>query len=350
MYVAGVSSGMVGTNYTDELKAMGLSVPGALLQLWDFTGGVGGPIKRDRLWYFLNLRNQGSHSSVPSMFANKNAGDATKWTYEADTTRQSRSAANWSIVSLRLTAQATPRNKFNVWDEQKPCNAQPRRLRPRVPPAVVRGRLHLRRQRHASPETATYENRYQRVQQLTWQSPMTNRIFVQAGYGNYKTSWGGDELPGSVTRSLVRVTEQCAPSCAGNGGIANLTYRSGNWASHYMGQHNWNGSLSYVTGAHNMKFGYQGTFYADDEQYFTNDEKVAYRVNNAVPNLITLPPLRTRKLRTRYNALYAQSNGRLTDDVAGRGAFDHAWSYFLTRSSDRPGFLPTPIVYPQRRA
>jgi len=27
-----------------------------------------------------------------------------------------------------------------------------------------------------------------------------------------------------------------------------------------MGQHNWNGSLSYVTGAHNMKFGYQGTF------------------------------------------------------------------------------------------
>ena len=107
VYVAGVSSGMVGTNYTDELKAMGLSVPGELLKLWDFTGGVGGPIKRDRLWYFLNLRNQGSHSSVPSMFANKNAGDATKWTYEADTTRQSRTAGSWSIASLRVTAQAT---------------------------------------------------------------------------------------------------------------------------------------------------------------------------------------------------------------------------------------------------
>ena len=26
-----------------------------------------------------------------------------------------------------------------------------------------------------------------------------------------------------------------------------------------------------------MKFGYQGTFYADDEHAFTNDEKVVYR-------------------------------------------------------------------------
>jgi len=83
---------------------------------------VGGPFKKDRFWYFLNLRNQGSHSSVPSMFANKNAGDASKWTYEADPTRQSRTAGSWSIASLRVTAQASARNKFNVyWDEQKPC-------------------------------------------------------------------------------------------------------------------------------------------------------------------------------------------------------------------------------------
>jgi hypothetical protein len=330
---------------------MGLSVPGELLQLWDFTGGLGGPIKRDRLWYFLNLRNQGSHSSVPSMFANKNAGDPTKWTYEADTTRQSRTAGSWSIASLRVTAQASARNKFNVyWDEQKPCTgatatpqAEGCRQQPQDGGFIYGGSS------TASPETATYENRYQRVQQLTWQSPFTNRVFIQAGYGNYRTSWGGDELPGSVTRGLVRVTEQCAPSCAGNGGIANLTYRSGNWASHYMGQHNWNGSLSYVTGAHNMKFGYQGTFYADDEQYFTNDEKVAYRVNNAVPNLVTLTlHSNLRKLRTRYNALYAQEQwtfGRTT--LQGAVRFDHAWSYFPEQVVGPTRFLPTPIVFPQ---
>ena len=103
------------------------------------------------------------------------------------------------------------------------------------------------------------------MQQLTWNSPLTNRVLLTAGFGDYLTRWGGDEMPGNPTRSLVRVTEQCAPNCPLNGNIPNLTYRSANWASHWMGQHNWNASMTYVTGAHNMKVGYQGTFYADDE-------------------------------------------------------------------------------------
>src|SRR5687767_15155405 len=109
IYLAGVSKGMVGTNYTTELAAAGLGVPGKLLKLWDYTGGIGGPIKRDRLWYFLNLRSQGSHSSVTGMSANKNAGDPSKWFYEADTTRQSRAASGYSVASLRLALQASER-------------------------------------------------------------------------------------------------------------------------------------------------------------------------------------------------------------------------------------------------
>ena len=116
-----------------------------------------------------------------------------------------------------------------------------------------------------------------------------------------------------------------------------------------MGQHNWNASASYVTGAHNMKFGYQGTFYADDEQYFTNDEKVAYRVNNGIPNLITQTlHSNLRKLRTRYHAVYAQEQwtlGRMT--LQGAVRFDHAWSYSPEQIVGPTRFLPTPIVFPQ---
>ena len=51
-----------------------------------------------------------------------NAGDPTKWTYVADTSRPAVLAASYRIIALRLTAQATPRNKFTVfWDEQRPC-------------------------------------------------------------------------------------------------------------------------------------------------------------------------------------------------------------------------------------
>ena len=317
VYLANVTSGMVGNNYSDELRAAGLGVPGKLLKLWDYTLGLGGPIKRDRLWYFLNLRNQGAHSSVSGMFANKNAGTPS-WFYEADPTRQARTGASYNVASVRLTYQATPRNKFNVyWDEQKPCTgatynatADGCRQQPEDNDFIWGGSA------TAAPETATYENRFQRVQQVTWNSPLTNRVLLTAGFGDYLTRWGGDEMPGNPTRSLVRVTEQCAPSCPLNGGIPNLTYRSQNWASHWMGQHNWNASMTYVTGAHSMKFGYQGTFYVDDEHIFTNDERVVYRLNNGAPNLITqrLDP-NLRKLRTRYHAFYAQEQwtlGRMT--------------------------------------
>src|SRR5688500_13672915 len=185
VYLASVTENMVGSNYTPELQAAGLGAPGRLLKLWDFTAGVGGPIKKDRLWYFLNLRNQGSHSSVAGMFANRNAGDPTKWLYEADPTRQSRTAGSWSVAALRLTVQATPRNKFNVyWDEQKPCTGAAYREGCRTQPSegFIYGGAAT-----SAPETATYENRVQRVQQVTWSSPVTNRVLVQAGFGDFLT-------------------------------------------------------------------------------------------------------------------------------------------------------------------
>jgi hypothetical protein len=123
------------------------------------------------------------------MYANRNAGDPSKWTYDADTSRQSRTAGSWTVASLRLTAQATPRNKFNIyWDEQKPCtgatysaNDDGCRNQPSEGGFVYGGAG------TAAPETATYENRFQRVQQLTWNSPVTNRILLTAGFGDYLT-------------------------------------------------------------------------------------------------------------------------------------------------------------------
>ena len=41
--------------------------------MWDFNLGIGGPIAKDRLWYALNLREEG-RGTVPGMFANANAG------------------------------------------------------------------------------------------------------------------------------------------------------------------------------------------------------------------------------------------------------------------------------------
>src|SRR5207244_1765210 len=127
-YFAGVSSGMVGSNYTQELKDRGLRTPGDLLKLWDFSGSVGGPIKKDRVWYFFNAREEGSYRAVPGMYANLNAGILGKYTYVADLSRPAATAGSWRIANLRLTVQPSTRNKFNLfWDEQHPRSGGPSR-------------------------------------------------------------------------------------------------------------------------------------------------------------------------------------------------------------------------------
>src|SRR5215212_2773876 len=80
-YAATVTPGMVGSNYTDDLKARGLTTPGSFEKLWDYNIGVGGPIMKDRVWFFGQGRHEGYSNTIPGMFANANANDPTKWTY-----------------------------------------------------------------------------------------------------------------------------------------------------------------------------------------------------------------------------------------------------------------------------
>ena len=75
------------------------------------------------MWYFFNHRRVDAADAQPGIFANKNAGDPTKWTYEPDFTRQGRIDQKRNIYALRLTMQLTPKNKLSVfWDEQPQCS------------------------------------------------------------------------------------------------------------------------------------------------------------------------------------------------------------------------------------
>ena len=60
VYLSGVGGGMIGSNYSPELQAAGLTTPGKLLKQWDFTFGIGGPIVKDRLWYRVDGPRRGT--------------------------------------------------------------------------------------------------------------------------------------------------------------------------------------------------------------------------------------------------------------------------------------------------
>ena len=108
LYGSQVTEGMVGSNYTDDLKARGLTTPGGFTSVYDYNVGIGGPIKKDRVWWFLQVRNEGYEQRIPGMFANV---DPTAWFYVPDRTRPAYGAAKFQTTALRVTSQLSAKHR-----------------------------------------------------------------------------------------------------------------------------------------------------------------------------------------------------------------------------------------------
>ena len=180
---------------------------------------------------------------------------------------------------------------------------------------------------------------------------VTSRLLLDASYGSYHQDWNGREVPGN-NRDLIRVTEQCSTGCANNGGgVPGLVYRAQTWSADYMEPNRWQAAATYVTGAHNMKVGYQGVFHWNQVYTHTNNSNLEFRFDNGVPNQLTqtLRPYQTDS-RVRYDAFYAQdqwTRGKFTFQGALR--YDHAWSYFPAQEIPATNFLLEPLVFPESK-
>jgi hypothetical protein len=344
-YYSGMSGWMQGSNFTPELQAQGMTTPQKTLYLIDSDLSHGGPIKKDRLWFFLNAKYSSSGSTLPGMFYNLNAGDPTKWTYVADLSRPAENSSLGSVnPTARLTAQVTPKNKLNLyWD---PASF---RFSDRPQIGGITGPT------AGAPETGTVsggtgwkQGTYGRMETARWTSAQTSKLLLEAGVSAYQQNWNGRERPGN-DRTLIPVTEQCTAGCPANGNIQGLVYRAQTWDASFMEPIRWNASATYVTGAHSYKVGYTGAYYWDTRNPAGNVNDLAYRFNNGVPNQLTegLYPYRT-DTRVRMNALYVQdqwTTGKLT--LQGALRYDHAWSYYPEQQLGPTRFLPNPILFPR---
>jgi hypothetical protein len=340
IYFSGTGEALQASNFRQAQRDAGLTAPTPLSKVYDFNGSFGGPIRKDRVWYFLNARTQGNTRVIANVYYNLNAGDPTQWLYEPDLSRPEYTDRTWENASLRLTWQVSPRNKISAyWDEQSFCRrctgmtsssaGDPARVTP-----------------EAIGINATHPVR---VSQVSWSSPTTSRWLLDAGFSSNFAGYGNRERKGNVTRDLIRVSEQCASGCAANGNIAGLVYRSQDWSDDFSRSTMWRASASYVTGAHSMKFGYTGTLLTDDQIWYTNNHNLTFRFNNGVPNQLTMsisPYIRDS--RAAFEALFAQEQwtlGRLT--LQGAVRFDRGRSWFPVQQEGPTRFLPTPIILPE---
>jgi hypothetical protein len=322
------------TNVDDALRAFGISEPAALFKLWDVSFAMGGPIRRDKIWFFGNVRDFGNHTGIPGLYANKYAGDPAHWDYAPDPNVTARNATSRTVASVRLTMQPTPRNKLGFYyDYQWTCDqgsfSTTEGCRTRgadwVPGSVFGASY--------SPEAATnYTDARDIVSQATWSSPVTNKLLLEAGYSTFVSRWGWMKQPDAVT-NLVQITT-VVPTFRVYRGVDIMF-------DNVQNPNTWQASANYVTGAHNMKLGYQGAYHVEETTDVANDPRyilsdLGFNAPGMYSATIRIAPWQ-KSNRTEYHAFYAQdqwTNGRMT--LRGALRFDRAWSWFPAEHNGAP--------------
>src|SRR6185436_2903259 len=104
------NSGIQADNITPELKARGAAGAGDLKVLWVFNGSFGGPVKKDKLWYYTAHQRTRLKRYQPGNFYNATLDSLF---YTPDLGKQALTDDSERDHQVRLTYQANQRNKFN---------------------------------------------------------------------------------------------------------------------------------------------------------------------------------------------------------------------------------------------
>src|SRR5215471_16078724 len=354
----------------------------------DWSVDYGGPILKDKLWFFGLGRSQYIHKLPVGIDLWPNLWEGQYgFNYQPDRSKPRVEYENmWKNGSGRVTFQASAKNKFNVyWDEQLFCQDP------------CTGVVSV----FSSPESyISVQTNPDRLQQLTWTNPLTNKILLEAGlsletqyydashsrtYINYpdipRVSELGAATGADATAPMVNAFAGQGFFALTSGGITNAAGPFGLFET--RDQHYWRtrGSIAYVSGSHHAKFGYDGGYYKQKETNTVSNNGLTYNyvspganvtcqqstnpVTNPCGNLDPLQfpndpynfakrPIPSTVLfsdgtvpfdeTVRYDALYAQDQWTLKRvTLSGALRFDHATSAYASTCFGPNQFVTTPF-------
>ena len=279
-----VFRGALYANYTNDKLASTSNVSNPALvtlnkKIWDTNPTLGGPIKRDKLWFFGAYRYWGNHERPPGAFYDTNPSDNV---YTPDRSRPTINE-NWNqSEDFRLTWQASARHKFSLWaDDLQRCTC------------------HWFAASNVSPDASAVLKTYPNLMvQATWNAPITNKFLIDAGFTFHPESWSLWPQP-DVPWNTYPIVELST----------NMQYRArASYTRHRSDTENSKFNVSYVTGSHAFKVGFQEmhgwrTIYNEALGTATT-----LRLLNGVPNSITQYtfPYTTKVNMKYYIGLFAQ--------------------------------------------
>lgn len=260
-FVGGTDGSWQSDNVTDELRARGLRTGSRVSHISDINLGLGGPILKDKLWFFASWRRIATDSVIPSSFFPK--------TGEIGTGIEDQWIQNQMV---RLTWQVNQKNKFSVYHDRYPKYKGKEAIAGQITDwDSAAGRR--------NPENALYY-----TGQAKWTSTITNKLLLEAGFStNVEYLFIGYQ-PGVQKE---RGTPEWFTTIGKNDIITLRAYDGRITPANGIDPkaNNLNGIVSYVTGSHALKAGVNWTFGDYVLEFDINGDMVQlYR--NGVPDSV----------------------------------------------------------------
>jgi hypothetical protein len=308
LYAGGTSGAWQSNNLTDALKAKGVSSPTGITHIYDINPSFGGPIMRDRLWFYSSMRWMSVDEKVINAYM-PDGSDAIVDQYV-------------NIPLLRLTYQATSKNKLSAFLD-RPMKYKGREFTFGIEPS--------RASRRRNPKEANYHNGG-----IKLTSTLSNRMLYELGFTRIverlHTGYQPAEFPTTQGWPRPSNVSQCLVTpCAYDPSFVQT--QSDPWyrdVSHYdllsrqrtvattgyagtlPDRNHITTALSYVTGSHNIKTGFQWSFGQDRNDASSHADITEQRYRLGVPEAVqvNINPYATEEYVKADIGVYVQDSWR----------------------------------------
>ena len=216
-------------NFTDELAATGLRAPNRVERIFDLNLGLGGPLMRDRIWFYGTFRRWGVDQSITDSFYNLSPGHKN---YIPDFNAPTVDDNVIKSGALRMTFQIARGHKFSGYLDR-----------------IVKFRGHECPAFNAEEACGIRSPKRYFTAQTKYTATLTSRLLLEAGWSENDETYSTNEAQPSVLATDISRTDRTTTEVWG--------MPNGPYYFRVPDRYTVTSAMSYVTGSHAVKAGVQ---------------------------------------------------------------------------------------------